>query len=338
LDSFAVAARLQFCTMRGGGGGFLKALESIDLHPKTVKDFAVRTKTGAAVSLASLFIAFLLFVSELRWYLTREVVEHMEVDDSVRGTKMRINFDVVFPSMPCAMISVDAVDASGKHQLEILHDVFKRRLDQEGNPVGGITAERGDRKTLTKKDDLLKEKQKAIAEGRPVATAVGAGTCGDCYGAGDPGQCCNTCEEVRNLYKRKGWQFNMEGVEQCKREGFFGDVSAQVSAREGCNVYGHLEVPKVPGNLHFAPAHSVQHAYGQISDLMAFTLNTFNISHRINALSFGPYYSVRLPAGLRGCGCQRVGVAWDSGELVVALQQTFAAVGCRQRRARAAVV
>jgi hypothetical protein len=29
-------------------GGFLRRLEALDLHPKLVKDFAVRTKTGAA--------------------------------------------------------------------------------------------------------------------------------------------------------------------------------------------------------------------------------------------------------------------------------------------------
>lgn len=276
-----------------GVAGLFAALERLDLHPKTVKDFAVRTKTGAAVSIASILIALLLFVSELRWYTTVEVEEHMEVDDMTRGAKMRINFDLVFPSLPCALLSVDAVDASGEHQLEILHDVFKRRLDTEGNSIAQV--ERSDRRTLKSREELLKEKQKAIAEGRheapkPAAGSSGSALCGDCYGAGEPGQCCSTCEEVRALYKRKGWQFSMENVEQCKSEGFYGDVNAQVAAKEGCNVYGHLEVPKVPGNLHFAPSHSVQHAYTQVQDLLAFTLNNFNISHRVNMLSFGPYY------------------------------------------------
>lgn len=75
----------------------------------------------------------------------------MEVD-SIRGAKMRINFDVTFPSTPCAgesihavafqlesanlneplprtALSLDAMDASGSHQLDILHDIFKSRLD-----------------------------------------------------------------------------------------------------------------------------------------------------------------------------------------------------------------
>lgn len=131
-------------------------------------------------------------------------------------------------------------------------------------------------------------------------SAGGAKTegCGSCYGAGGEGVCCNTCEEVREVYKKKGcvasngtgimptililfgcgygnaharvgvypctclpltsslrsctanvnvsllhaclepmlslrrWQFNMAGVEQCSREGFYGDVMEQLNAGE----------------------------------------------------------------------------------------------------------
>ena len=31
--------------------------------------------------------------------------------------------------LPPAALSLDAMDASGSHQLDILHDVFKQRLD-----------------------------------------------------------------------------------------------------------------------------------------------------------------------------------------------------------------
>ena len=99
----------------------------------------------------------------------------MEVDP-VRGETLRVNFDVTFPSMPCsgessfntggslcgvaysnasagfmvlpevrfspaaipAVVSLDAMDASGQHQLEIMHDVFKQRLDRWG--VRGIVS------------------------------------------------------------------------------------------------------------------------------------------------------------------------------------------------------
>jgi 7-cyano-7-deazaguanine synthase in queuosine biosynthesis len=40
--------------------------------------------------------------------------------------------------------------------------------------------------------------------------------CGDCYGGEKPPSgCCNTCEEVRDAYMRKGWSFtNADNIEQ----------------------------------------------------------------------------------------------------------------------------
>jgi hypothetical protein len=84
---------------KGSGGGLAKALKALDFHPKLVKDFAVRTKSGAAgecalvglarfavcatlsyaivrylctiaVSLTAITIATLLFIAELRYFWT----------------------------------------------------------------------------------------------------------------------------------------------------------------------------------------------------------------------------------------------------------------------------
>lgn len=39
--------------------------------------------------------------------------------------------------------------------------------------------------------------------------------CGSCFGAErEVGHCCNTCEDVREAYLKKGWGFNALGVEQ----------------------------------------------------------------------------------------------------------------------------
>ena len=316
-----------------------------DLHPKLEKEFAVRTRSGGLVSLAALAVAALLFVSELRLYLTTEKVEHMEVDDAAAGgfrggaavsdKTLRINFDVTFPALPCALLSLDALDASGANSVDVIHNVFKRRLDSTGLPLGEGLKE-GALDTLRSTEELLREKRKAIAEGRPVAR-VAEGQCGDCYGAAEAGVCCNTCEEVREVYKKKGWQFVMKGVKQCEVEGFYGDVQQQLTEvreykvdekggkkarprlpaaicspthpspssaphpaptlpqHEGCNAYGSLEVPKVPGNFHFGPSQGAQSAYQHVADVVAFTYSAFNVTHRVNSLSFGPY----LPGDVR---------------------------------------
>lgn len=187
----------------------MDVLRSLDFHPKLVSDFAVRTKTGAIVSVVAVLVAFLLFVSELRFFLTTEQVEHMEVDDAsaggmklgsaVTGKILRVNFDISWPDLPCALVSLDATDASGANSVDVIHNVFKRRLDTKGLPVGD--GERSaELKTHTSAEALMKEKAKAIEEGRHVAPPEGP-VCGDCYGAGEEAQCCNTCEEVREAYR-----------------------------------------------------------------------------------------------------------------------------------------
>lgn len=57
-------------------------------------------------------------------------------------------------------------------------------------------------------------------------------------------RCCNTCDDVREAYRRRGWAFkNADTIEQCKREGFTQKMQEQKN--EGCQVYGFLEVNKV---------------------------------------------------------------------------------------------
>ena len=57
-------------------------------------------------------------------------------------------------------------------------------------------------------------------------------------------RCCNSCEDVREAYRRRGWAFkNPDTIEQCRREGF--SQKMQEQKNEGCQVYGFLEVNKV---------------------------------------------------------------------------------------------
>ena len=44
--------------------------------------------------------------------------------------------------------------------------------------------------------------------------------CLSCYGAEDfEGQCCNTCDEVREAYRKRGWALGpSSNVEQCKHD------------------------------------------------------------------------------------------------------------------------
>ena len=46
--------------------------------------------------------------------------------------------------------------------------------------------------------------------------------CESCYGSETKDSpCCNTCEAVREAYRKKGWAFNnADGIVQCEREGW----------------------------------------------------------------------------------------------------------------------
>ena len=57
-------------------------------------------------------------------------------------------------------------------------------------------------------------------------------------------RCCNTCEDVREAYRRKGWAFNLpDGIVQCEKEGWTEKLRSQKD--EGCRVTGYIEVSKV---------------------------------------------------------------------------------------------
>ncbi|CAM6030099.1 unnamed protein product [Sphagnum balticum] len=73
------------------------------------------------------------------------------------------------------------------------------------------------------------------------------------------------------------------GAEMCKREGFLQKIKEEDG--EGCNVYGHLEVNKVAGNFHFAPGNSFQQL-----NMFFFDFLEFQVSHKINELSFGAHF------------------------------------------------
>ncbi|KAI7733502.1 hypothetical protein M8C21_028864, partial [Ambrosia artemisiifolia] len=44
-------------------------------------------------------------------------------------------FDIIFPALPCTILSVDAMDISGEEHLDIKHDIVKKRLDANGNGI-----------------------------------------------------------------------------------------------------------------------------------------------------------------------------------------------------------
>ena len=146
--------------------------------------------------------------------------------------------------MSCDFLVLDAMDVSGEQHMDIAHNIFKRRLDLEGKPI--------------------QEPQKQLAIGfvsssnasTTSSTTTAAPECGSCYGAETPERkCCNSCSEVKEAYRKKTWKFDPRGVEQCKGvEGVESYTDVEERAfKEGCQIYGFLEVNRVGGSFHVAP-------------------------------------------------------------------------------------
>ncbi|KAG9451546.1 hypothetical protein H6P81_011511 [Aristolochia fimbriata] len=257
--------------------GVFKKLRTLDAYPKINEDFYSRTLSGGVITVTSSIVMLLLFLSELRLYL-HAVTETKLVVDTSRGETLRINFDVTFPALPCSIVSLDAMDISGEQHLDVRHDIFKRRIDAHGN----VIESRPDGIGSPKIDKPLQRHGGRLEQNETY--------CGSCYGAeASDEDCCNSCEEVREAYRKKGWGLSdPDLIDQCKREGFLQQIKEEEG--EGCNIYGYLEVNKVAGNFHFAPGKSFQQSNVHVHDLLAFQKDSFNVSHKINRLAFGDYF------------------------------------------------
>ena len=58
-------------------------VKTFDFYSKVDDDYRVKTHSGGAISMISIFIIVILFVSELKAYLTSEVVDHIVVDTTL---------------------------------------------------------------------------------------------------------------------------------------------------------------------------------------------------------------------------------------------------------------
>lgn len=145
----------------------LEVLRRLDAYPKTLEEFSQKTICGAAVTLISSIIMIWLLIFEFYAYLTPNITEELFVD-TTRSHKLKINLELYIPSISCncmcAMsrflcstiqskknqsfflfnsiithtqldLSLDAMDSAGDQHLHIDHNIYKRRVDLNGNPI-----------------------------------------------------------------------------------------------------------------------------------------------------------------------------------------------------------
>jgi len=256
---------------------FWATLKRFDAYAKPMDDFRIRTRSGGILTVLSGLVMIILFASEFQDYLQPQMKEELFVDTSRTG-KLKINVDVIFSRISCDFLGIDAMDVSGEQHIDIEHNIYKRRLDLDGKPIEDA-----------QKDHSLGAIAKIVNKTNPDSgekNDTNAVVCSSCYGAETAERkCCNTCNDVREAYRLKTWKFDPRGIEQC-RDGLTSEIEER-ALKEGCQIYGYLEVNRVGGSFHIAPGKSFIINHIHVHDVNPFASTDFNVTHQIKHLSFG---------------------------------------------------
>ena len=207
------------------------------------EDFFTRTLSGGVITIISSIFMLVLFISEAVDFRSVQVVNELSVDRS-RGEQMQINIDITLHRLGCSHISIDVMDVSGDYHLHVDdHEILKQRIDLAGNKI-----------KVTPHKSVVGPEVKDV-NGTASKNATEA-ECLSCYGAEEKaGQCCNTCDDVRDAYRKRGWALGPGmNILQCQHDEYLESIKEQMN--EGCHIHGQLQVNKVAGNFHIAPGKS----------------------------------------------------------------------------------
>lgn len=280
------------CTM-----SLQERLKRLDTHSSVSKEFRVYTIQGAVLSVATVIAIVYLVISEARFNFENVIKESVHVNaTSSRG--LEIEFEITLPSVPCSKLQIDAADQQGQPQslhLDKDHHVWKHRVRVDSDGLLNLI---GSKKRLELGSTLKNERELVEVveqEGKVNATLDTLNEdetdlCGSCYGAGEEGECCSTCEDVRRAYKQRGWVLHVEesNVVQCKNEG------TEEQEGEGCNVHGVVALSTGGGNLHLAPGKEAAAGGMTMLEALMQSFQEWNVSHTIHKIRFGPEYPAAI--------------------------------------------
>ena len=248
--------------------------------------------------------------TEASFHFTTTITDRVHVN-ATSPVGLDVEFDISLPQVPCSLLNIDANDPTGQAQslhLDRQHHVWKHRIKIEEST--GKIMYLGDRKrlelgsTLVKEEYLMEEIEKMtnLTEhekeyARKLETELKKEAeeeeCGSCYGAGEDGECCNTCDDVKRAYNRKGWHLSdIRSITQCSTEGE--DERDKETEGEGCNVHGIVALSTGGGSFHLAPGRSLDSLQKQaggdplsLMDLLNKAFEQWNVSHTVHKLRFG---------------------------------------------------
>ncbi|XP_027064011.1 uncharacterized protein [Coffea arabica] len=191
--------------------GVKQAIKNLDAFPRAEEHLLQKTQSGALVSIVGLVIMATLFIHELRYYLTTNIVHQMAVDLK-RGETLPIHINMSFPSLPCDVLSVDAIDLSGKHEVDLDTNIWKLRLNRDGYIIGTEYL-----------SDLVEKEHTAHEHGH----------------------------DDKDHHDDQDQKVHLQGFDK-EAEDMIKRVKQALANGEGCRVYGILDVQRVAGNFHIS--------------------------------------------------------------------------------------
>lgn len=248
--------------------GRWQAIKNLDAFPRAEDHLMQKTSSGAAVSAVGLFIMAILFVHELRFYLETVTIHEMSVDVK-RGEKLPIHINMTFPALPCEVLSLDAIDMSGKHEVDLDTNIWKLRIHRDGYVLGSEYINdlvEGEHK---KEEHKVGHKDEHEEVGEHAASG-GHGDGHDEHGIQDG----VVGMPIHSHSSQKDPQRVIKEVKKAIEDG------------EGCQIFGVLDVERVAGNFHVSMHGLSLYVASKIFE----TGYEVNVSHVIHDLSFGPTY------------------------------------------------
>ena len=118
----------------------LASFKRFDIFRKMPRDLTEPTFCGALVSILCTFVLISLTIFEVQNFMRNESKAELIVDLSHRDDFVNVNLDVVFPHMPCDILSLDVHDILGTHKTDIMGDIKKHRLGENGNIISTESA------------------------------------------------------------------------------------------------------------------------------------------------------------------------------------------------------
>jgi len=261
-------------------------MKSLDAFGKPIQEFQVKTTCGGYLSVCSFVSIFLLFVSELRYFLQYETKDEMLIDQNQDQKYLNITLNVTFFEVPCSVLHINLIDPKKANVMHAVHYIVKSRLNMKGDVIGDRI-----RDSLANVAQTAAELEDAGNHNNSVRAphVTPHLRCGSCFQSHiDEDDCCSSCEDVRAAFRARGWPDRPTEYifGQCEEEAYH---SVPPQELEGCRISAMLHVRKVASTIHIGVGRYFRPHLLKANDHQQFVRH-LNFSHRIDDLSFGPFF------------------------------------------------